>query len=254
MSESGTWVERSRRAFSALIEEQGLAEAAVIVRARPLSTEEAIGRPGRRDFPLLKGKERLLEARIGESRGNAFTDAPREFTGSVNDLLALPLDNTRNRGLYLAALNAAFRHAGLVNGTVHCRDDEPELCARQIAARIEDHLRWQRIGLIGFNPALAEELARSFGPDQVRITDLDPDNIGRERFGVPIWDGERQYGELFDWADGVLLTGTTFVNGTFDMLWEAARDAGTPVVVFGVTAAAMAHLCGCERLCPCAHG
>lgn len=254
MSESGTWVERSRRAFRELIRQQGLAEKEVTVRARPLSTEEAIGRPGRRDFPLLKGKERLLEARIGESRGSAFTDAPREFTGSVEDLLALPLDDTRNRGLYLAALNAAFRHAGLVEGTMHCRDDEPEECARQIAARIEDHLRWRRIGLIGFNPALGEELARRFGPDRVRITDLDPDNIGTERFGVSIWDGEQQSGELIEWADGVLLTGTTFVNGTFDRLWEAARDAGTPVVVFGVTAAAIAHLFDFERLCPCAHG
>ena len=254
MSEVGTWVERSSRSFQELIRQRGLAEAEVTVRARPLSTEEAIGRPGRRDFPLLKGKERLLEARIGESRGNAFTDAPREFTGSVEELLALPLDDTRNRGLYLAALNAAFRYADLVEGTTHCRDDEPEECAQQIATRIEDHLRWQRIGLIGFNPALGEELAIRFGPDRVRITDLDPDNIGRERFGVPIWDGEHQYEELFDWADGVLLTGTTFVNGTFDQLWEAAREAGTPVVVFGVTAAAMAHLFGFERLCPCAHG
>lgn len=254
MSESGTWIERSRRAFGALIGEQGLTEAAVIVRARPLSTEEAIGQPGRRDFPLLKGKERLLEAEIGEARGHAFTDAPREFTGSVTDLLELPLDNTRNRGLYLAALNAVFRHAGVVSGTVHCRDDEPEECARRIAMRVEDHLRWQKIGLIGFNPAIAEELARRFGPERVRITDLDPDNIGGKRFGVSIWDGERQCAELIDWADGVLLTGTTFVNGTFDTLLDATREAGKPVVVFGVTAAAMAHIFGLERLCPCAHG
>lgn len=254
MPGSSTWVERSRRPFRELIHRQGLEEAEVTVRARPLSTEEAIGEPGRRDFPLIKGKERLLEARIGESCGSAFTDAPREFMGPVEDILALPLDDTRNRGLYLAALNAAFRHAGLVEGTRHCRDEEPEECARRIADRIEDHLRWQRIGLVGFNPAIGEELVHRFGSDRIRITDLDPDNIGTERYGVPIWDGDRQYAELIEWADGVLLTGTTLVNGTFDRIWEAARDIGTPVVVYGVTAAAMAHLFGFERLCPCASG
>jgi hypothetical protein len=202
----------------------------------------------------MKGKERLLEAEIESVRGQAFTDAPREFTGSVPDLLELPLDNTRDRGLYLAALNAAFRHAGKVSGTVHCRDDDPEVCADRIGMRVEGQFRWRKIGLIGLNPALAEGLVRRFGAENVRITDLDPDNIGTVRFGVPIWDGEQQEAELIDWADGLLLTGTTFVNGTFDALWTATRKADTPAVLFGVTAAAMAFLLGIERLCPCAQG
>jgi len=254
MPESDTYIERSRQPFRALIHEQGLAAAEVTVRARPLSSEEAIGEPGRRDFPLLKGKERLVEAVIEEARGHAFTDSPREFTGSVEELLSLPLSDTRDRGLYLAALNAAFRHAGRVKGTVHCRDDDPERCAGQIATEVEATLRWERIGLIGFNPALAEELARRFGVDRLRLTDLDPDNIGAERFGIPIWDGESRAEELIRWADGVLLTGTTFVNGTFDPLWKTIVATRTPAILFGVTAAAMAHLFGFERLCPCARG
>ena len=224
------------------------------VRARPLSPEEAIGAPGRRDFPLLRGKERVVEAIIEKARGHAFTDSPREFTGSVEELLELPLTNTRDRGLYLAALNAAFRYAGRVNGTVHCRDDDPERCALQIATTVEIQLHWKKIGLIGFNPAIAEELARRFGTERLRITDLDPDNIGTDRFGVPIWDGESRAEELIRWADGVLLTGTTLVNGTFDPLWEMRKATRTPAILFGVTAAAMAHLFGFERLCPYARG
>jgi uncharacterized protein (DUF4213/DUF364 family) len=254
MPDSETFISRSRHAFRDLIHEHGLAAAEVTVRARPLSSEEAIGEPGRRDFPLLKGKERLVEAVIEGARGHAFTDSPREFTGSVEELLALPLSDTRDRGLYLAALNAAFRHAGRVNGTVHCRDDDPERCAVQIATKVEAHLHWQRIGLIGFNPAIVEELARRFGVDRLRLTDLDPDNIGAERFGIPIWDGESRAEELIRWADGVLLTGTTFVNGTFDPLWKTLGETRTPAVLFGVTAAAMAHLFGFERFCPCARG
>jgi uncharacterized protein (DUF4213/DUF364 family) len=254
MPESGSYIERSRRAFGTLVDEQGLTAASVTVRAHVLSSEEAIGKPGRRDFPLIIGKERLVEAVIEGARGHAFTDSPREFTGSVEELLELPLSDNRGRGLYLAALNAAFRYAGRVNGTVHCRDDDPERCADQIATNVEGQLRWERIGLVGFNPAIAEELASRFGPERLRITDLDPDNIGAERFGVPIWDGESRAEELIRWADGVLLTGTTFVNGTFDRLWSVMEATRTPAVIFGVTAAAMAHLFGFERLCPCARG
>ena len=166
----------------------------------------------------------------------------------------MPLNRNHERGLYLAALNAAFRHAGRVNGTVHCRNDDPERCARQIAERVEGHLGWQRVGLIGFNPAIAEGLARRLGPERLRLTDLDPDNIGTERFGVPVWDGENRAEELIRWADGVLLTGTTFANGTFDPLWEVIEATRTPGIIFGVTAAAMAHLFGFERLCPFARG
>jgi uncharacterized protein (DUF4213/DUF364 family) len=141
-----------------------------------------------------------------------------------------------------------------VSGTVHCRDEDPERCAIQIAGKVEIHLHWKKIGLVGFNPAIAEELARRFGTARLRITDLDPDNIGTERFGVPIWDGESRAEELIRWADGVLLTGTTMVNGTFDPLWEEMEATRTPAILFGVTAAAMAHLFGFERLCPCARG
>ncbi len=254
MTASGSFLTRSRLPFEELARRQNLFDATVTVQARPLSREEAIGRPGRRDFPLLKGKERLLEAVIKGARGHAFTDAPREFTGSVRDLLSLPLDTTRNRGLYVATLNAAFRHSGRVQGTVHCRDDDPERCARQIAHEVQTELQWDRVGLIGLNPAIAEELARELGPARLRITDLDPDNIGAERFGIPIWDGEHRFRELITWADGLLLTGTTFVNGTFEPLWDAIREADKPAALFGVTAAAMAYLFGFQRLCPRARG
>ncbi len=55
-----TLKERARR----LWDERGLLDQKVIIRARPLTVEEAIGNPEAKDFPLQKGKERLHAGRI----------------------------------------------------------------------------------------------------------------------------------------------------------------------------------------------
>ena len=142
--------------------EHGLNDTAVTVLAKPLTPEEAIGTPGRRDFPILEGKERVIEAIVLGTRGQAFTDSPSDFGGRFQEVLELSLDNNRNRALFLAATNAALAHFGLIKGTVHCKDDAPEKCAFDIAmsARITDA---QTVGLIGFNPAIAQGLMREFG-------------------------------------------------------------------------------------------
>ena len=81
--------------------------------------------------------------------------------------------------LVVATLNAVLRHLGLARGTVHCRDDDPEDCGREIARTLAERYGSPRVGLIGLNPAIAEHLVNALGPDRVRITDLDPDRIGR---------------------------------------------------------------------------
>ena len=39
----------------------------------------------------------------------------------------------------------------------------------------------QTVGLVGFNPAIAEAVVREFGAKAVRITDLNPQNVGAEQ-------------------------------------------------------------------------
>jgi len=248
MPARSTWLERTREPFAERIRRWELSSQDVTVRARPLSPEEAIGKPGRRDYPLLTGRERLIEARVGPSRGHAFSDAPREFTGSLPAVLELPLDNTRDRGVYVATLNAVLNRCSEVVRTVHCRDDEPEQCARVIAGTVRG--RWERIGLIGLNPAIADEMIRCFGPTCTQLTDLNPDNVGGERSGVPVWDGAKDYEKLIRRSDGVLVTGTTFVNGSFDAIWHVLERYGRPFILYGVTAAGIARLFGFEHLCP----
>ena len=119
------------------------------------------------------------------ARGQAFTDSPAEFTGKLRDVLDLPLTSNRNRALFVATLNAAMRPLNQVEGTVHCRDDDPEKCAAEIAGHVRK-TGARSVGLVGLNPAIAEALVTEFGPAYIRIADLNRDNIGARKFGVEI--------------------------------------------------------------------
>jgi hypothetical protein len=247
-------LERVRTALGRIVDDEGLGSARLSVLARPLGPEEAIGTPGRRDFPIVEGKERVLEARVREARGHAFTDSAREFSGTVEDVLALPLDTSQHRAIFLATLNALVAHLGRATATVHCRDDDPETCARTIAAGLLERFGRVRVGLVGLNPAIAERLVDTFGAGNVSITDRNPDNVGAERFGVRILDGDTGIGELAKRSKVVLVTGTTLTNGTFDGIWNRIHEADCTGILYGVTAAGVCALEGIERLCPCGRG
>lgn len=241
-----TWMrEESARA--------GLRGRRVTVSARGLRPEEAIGTPTRRDYPLLTGKERMVEALLDGARGQAFTDAPREVTATLEEIIEGPLSDNRARGVFVAAANALAARTGQVRDTLHCRDDEPEDCARRIVAALQQDPATARVGLIGMNPAIAEALVGAFGAGNVTITDRAPDVVGTEHFGVEILDGDRGLDTLLAASDVVLMTGTTLVNGTWGGILMRAEAAGVPVHVFGVTAAAACALSGRPRLCFCAH-
>ena len=137
-----------------------------------------------------------------------------------------------------------------MTATVHCRDDDPELCAHEIARLIIDRYGRAKVGLVGLNPAIAEQLVETFGTDSVRITDLNSDNIDRVKFGVEVWNGGNRTGELIDFSDMLLITGTTIVNGTLDHICNLARAAGKECLLYGVTAAGISELLGIARICP----
>ena len=241
----------TRPRLRALAEEAGLLDDEVSVLARPLTSEEAIGQPGRRDFPIIIGKERMLEATFRGAKGHAFTDAARDFARTLAGVLEPELSSNQRRAIYVATLNAVLRHLGRASATVHCKDDDPERCGVEIARRLRAEHGDVTVGLVGLNPAIAEHLVDEFGPAHVRITDLFRDNIGQKRFGVEVWDGVRRTEELVRDSDVVLVTGTTLQNDSFDAIWRSCRATGTACVVFGVTGAGVCALTGIPRLCPC---
>lgn len=242
-------LEEVKENLQAIAASHHLGDAAVRVTIGTLSVKQAIGNPSRQDFPLLQGKEVMIEAQFRGSYGQAFTDWPSYFNGSLNDVLSLSLNTNDNRALFIATLNAVAAHLNLVNRTRHCHDEEPEECALQIAQHILADSGKVKIGLIGLQPAILENLVLTFGIDNVRCTDLNLKNIGTTKYRAEIWDGRTDTEKLIKWCNLVLATSSTIINNTFDEIREKAIAQGKRLIIFGVTGAGVSALVGLEMLC-----
>jgi uncharacterized protein (DUF4213/DUF364 family) len=146
-------------------------------------------------------------------------------------------------------MNAVLRSLGLVDRTVHCRSEDIARCGEQMAADLRRKHGAIRVGVVGYQPGLVAGLAKHFGPESIPVIDLLEENIGRRVGGVEIWDGLTRAEDLIRASDLVLATGSTVANGTVDGLLRLACKHDTPLLLYGVTAAAVCHLCDVERLC-----
>ncbi len=234
--------------LAALLQEHGESESlAVAVSSRSLTKEEAIGNPDRKDFPLLQGKEVLVQAEIDGWAGQAFTGDPLPYEGLVKDVLNLDPDRPGHQALLVATLNALACKMGKTDRTIHCLNNEPEECAALVCSYLREKHGSCRVGIIGYQPALLDACSSEFGPEQVFITDLNPDNIGQTRYGVVVWDGARDTNKLIDSADVLLITGTILANGTYLPILNSIGNK--PYYFYGTTCAAVASINQIPRLC-----
>lgn len=245
-----SFLENSKIQLAELVTKNRLLDAQVSVFVKTLTPEEAIGEPGRRDFPIILGKERVIEAEVLGARAHAFTDSPGEFVGDLKGVLNLPLISNRERSIYVATLNGTLRYLNLIEKTIHCKDEDPERCGKEIASELLKRWGKVKVGFIGLNPAVAENLTETFGAENVRITDLNKQNIHSFKYGVKVWDGNELTEELVTQSDVILITGTTFVNGTFDHIMRCIQNYRKDYLIYGVTGAGICKLMGLNRICP----
>jgi len=220
------------------------------LQVRPLEPDEAIGKDADPSFVIKKGKEQVIEATFQGHRGQAFTDRPTSWSDTLGDLLSLSLDEIPNRALFVAGLNAVLCALEQLPGTIHCKDEDPSRCGPEVARILYERFGTVRVGLVGLQPAILKALVSQFGPDAVRVVDLNPDNIEETRSGVVVWDGEKDLSRLVVECDVGLATGSSVVNRTLDEILEHFRHAEKPLILFGNTLSGVASLLGLERLCP----
>ncbi|WP_461208532.1 Rossmann-like domain-containing protein [Desulfocurvus sp. DL9XJH121] len=234
-------LDQVRERAVALWEREGILEESVAVKARVLSTEEAIGNPEGDDFPLQQGRERLMEAVFRGCPGQAFTDRFGDFSARLADIAAMPLSNNFRRAVFVASLNAVMRSLGQAQGTIHCRDTGPAECAGLLAEHVAKTYGRVKVGQVGFQPAMVQALGRE---TDLRVLDMDPDNIGQVRRGCLV-EGPEATDEVVAWADLLVVTGTTLANDTVDRFLEP----GKPLIFFGTTISGAAALMGWQRFC-----
>ncbi|MCL5123613.1 MAG: hypothetical protein M1511_03775 [Deltaproteobacteria bacterium] len=117
---------RIKNEFTRLSERNNLGAETIQIRVRTLSPEEAIGNPEDKDYPLTKGRERMMEAEFKGCFGQAFTDMYGNFSGDMNYVLQMELNNNFRRAIFLASFNAVTRYLGIADKTVHCKDEAPQ--------------------------------------------------------------------------------------------------------------------------------
>ena len=182
-----------------------------------------------------------MQATFRGGGGQAFTDMYGDYEGTLEQVLQLPMDNNHQRAVFVASLNAVLRYLGRIEGSIHCRDEEPVQCGKSLVPYLKDRYADVRIAQVGFQPRMVENLAGSY---PLRVLDMDPDNIGTRKFGVTIESAEHTE-DAVNWADLILATGTALANGTITPLLGKK-----PIIFYGTTVAGAAHLMGWERFCP----
>lgn len=231
-----------RKEFARIARENGLESEEVQVVARPLTPEEAIGHPEDLDYPLLKGKERLIQANLKGTLGHAFTDMYGRYEGTISEIISSELRTNFNRAVFISTLNAAMNHVRLIDKSVHCKDQEPKRCSLELVDYIKEKFGQPKIAVVGLQPRMVEVLSKAF---RLRVTDLDPDNIGREKFGIPIGGPDKTRDNVL-WCDVALVTGTTIVNDTIgEFLIQK------PTIFYGVTISGAAKILGLNHFCAC---
>ncbi|MCK5542379.1 MAG: hypothetical protein KAI40_06770 [Desulfobacterales bacterium] len=219
-----------------------LADQPIDISCKALSARQAIGTPDHDDYPIIKGKEVMVEADFLNAKGQSFTDEFENRSYRVKDLLSMDLFTNRERASFIAGLNAVYRYLDLIEKTIHCKDKEPVLCAKKLPDIIQKD---SKVLLVGHQPRFLEKLASHCS---VRAVDLDKENVGKEFFSVTI-EPEENTKEAIKWCDMIFATGSTIVNNSISNF----IDVGKPAVFYGVTISAPAKILNLTTFCEYGH-
>jgi uncharacterized protein (DUF4213/DUF364 family) len=231
-----------RAKFLSLVKENHLESDEVIIKARPITPDEAIGNPEDKDYPLIAGRERMMQAEFRDTFGQAYTDMYGNYTGKLSDIISMELKNNFRRAIFISSLNAVMRYLGLIDKTMHCKDNEPRECGFKLVGYVLKKYDHPKIAMVGLQPRMVESLAKNF---DIRVTDMDFANINSEKFCVVIQDPQKTK-EHLDWCDIVIVTGSTVVNETITEFL-----INKPVIFYGVTISGAAALLGLVQYCYC---
>ena len=195
----------------------------------------------------MKGKEVLVDCKINRFHGQAFTDSPRLFRRRVIDVADMAMGDKSERSVFFATLNTVLRIKGEIERTVHCKRLAPEECGKLLAKHILQNYGKVKVAHIGFQPGHIKATSDIF--DTIYITDFNPENVGKVKFGVKVIDGSKNE-EIIRKADVACISGSTIVNGSLFKLLDCCKKCGVKPIIYGVTIKGAGKILGYNIFCP----
>ncbi|MCK4533647.1 hypothetical protein KAU39_07640 [bacterium] len=231
-----------KKEMNRIIRDYKIKDGLVKIKTKVLSPEEAIGNPEHNDYPIQKGRERLMQANFNGAHGVAFTDMFGSYEASLYEIINMELKNNFKRAIFISTINAVLCSLNLIEKTDHCKNEGLVNCQKRIVDFIRKEFSKPKIFQAGLQPRFVEALSKEF---EVRITDMDEDNIGKKVNGVIVESPEKAE-ENIKWCNLIFVTGSTFVNETYKQF--IVKDK--PTVFYGVTCAGAVYLLNLKRYCP----
>lgn len=146
-------IEKAREKLREMVVFNGLSEERIDITCRALTSEEAIGNPMHDDYPIQKGKERMIEAEFMGKNGQAFTGSCSNYKLSVRDLLDMNLNSDARRAIFISSLNSILAYLEIIPEAIHCKNDDLVKCADSFSNFLcREGVSGKKILLVGLRP------------------------------------------------------------------------------------------------------
>ena len=241
-----TMIELYQQIISSFLELPGVGELLQEpVRVVPDVTPEHTLLPENDPPGLVSKPEYRVTAFFRDSAGEAYTECPQAFEGTLREALDLPVSERGISGAALAAINAVMHDLDLCPGAFPDDEQAHARYADALFRHVSERFGKDHIVLVGYDGYIVKKFVEE-GMDFWTL-DRNPDNITKNRFEhVIVNSGKYNREACFAWGKVILLTGSSLCNGTAVQY----LDQGVPILFYGITCAGAATLLGLDWFPP----
>lgn len=194
-------------------------------------------RPEEDPLSTVARPEYCVTAEIRGAKGEAYTENPSAFQGTLKQALEIPPSEKGISAVAVSAINAAMNFLNLSPGTFPEDAQHHISYADSLCRYITEHYGKEKIVLIGYDGYLVKRFMEE--GLEFWTLDRDPDHIAQSRFDhVVVNSAKRNRESSFVWGKVLIVTGSTLCNGTIVQY----LDSGKELLFYGITCAGIATL------------
>ena len=172
-----------------------------------------------------------------EGRGEAYTETPVPFEGTLKEALAIPPTEEGISAVTISAINAAMNALGLTPGEFPEEAQFQASYADALCRFAMEKYGKEHLVLVGYDGYIVKRLM-----DEGLVfwtLDMNPDHIAQDRFDHVIVNGAKRNRESsFAWGNLFIVTGSSLCNGTI----VHYLNSGKELLFYGITCAGAATL------------